>query len=841
MNPYNQNHMGSSYQPNQQYLNPQQQQYPQPQYAQAGPFYGQGQQQGEWRAPYQQGYYHNQQQQYYTNSQGQQACGNQGQNAPFYAQPGAGSPYAGANPNWQGAPGAFPQHPFSPFNNAQQMFTLPPAGFQNLAAPPQANYVPQSARGFSAPSYPYTPLQNYTTAPQYTPPAAIYQAPTPASAIPHSIPMHSQPQPEVVNPVVVNPVAEEGDSIDEDTLRSYIDYLTKRIDQNCSYIALLNTINSLKDLIKDSSDQDNQKTNLYYSKIIEEIYKKDTQPSRQLCAFILATSNDKQLSVDHFINYIQQEITQAKNAEDRDKQLEYIGQKIWFFSEHVQDVKDVIQLAHLIEDDVTRDDMIMSFIHRKDIAKNALLDPLIALLRTDTIDRYTYLVDKVVANPGKYLEAHREAIANSQHRNEHDMAKLYQLKTPLERLIELARQRYKNHQNNQDLISIEVSRKTPTIIIDTLTKFWNQEATNIETVLSISRSRLETDEDKEALGQHILNSERFANLSLLEKSLSIENLIRELPLKSKDLKDLYLKKIDQILIENTERYPHQLLNILLEKAGGYDVIIQKRLLKLAKEQDTKNNVWNYERSEHFAYLKQFLNHPDCEAEHYRNNMLFGVNGSTVKNFIIKEGLQNWSPKKNEQFLDILKITDPASQLRYVENPRKLAEARSKIQDVLSSLQPLPKGLNNLPKEVSSQHIEAIQNTLLPCVELLKGMTKDTTTSASIIHSLKTIKDFLLKNHDEKSLSRLLKEVSTTLNDVHKNYKKTLGEAYENNLALKAETIAPYQNGINYERQVHSLLNQYNACINDIVMTYKNRLTDSLDAKGQEIQGFKIED
>ncbi len=451
MNPYNPNQMGSFYQPNQQYPNPQQQ-YPQPQYPQAGPFYGQGQQQGQWGAPSQQGYYPNQQPQYYPNSQGQQAWGNQGQNTPFYPQPGVGSPYAGANPNWQGEPGAFPQHPFPPFNNVQQVFTPPPAGFQNFAAAPQANYFPQSTPSFAAPTYPYTPLQNYTAAPQYTPPASIaYQNPTPISAASEShipkytefqpetvspvvvspvavdldkldenalesylyggTPTYHQPQPETVSPVVVNPIAKKADDIDEDTLESYIDYLTNRIDNNSSCTALSNVIENLRDYIHRDCGNDDQKTNLYYNKIIERNYNENSQPSRALCSFMIDTGNNKQLSVNHFINYIKEEIKQAKNDKSPEEELEHIEMRICLFAQHVKDVKGIMQLAKLIQDNDTRDNMINHFIkNNPNILLEQSVDTLINLVKEENV-RNGWIKERIKVDP-QSIKTHIKSLMN---------------------------------------------------------------------------------------------------------------------------------------------------------------------------------------------------------------------------------------------------------------------------------------------------------------------------------------------------------------------------------------------------------------------------------------------
>lgn len=437
MNPYYPNQPGSFYQPNQQYPNSQQQYPQQPMGAQAGPFYGQGQQQGPWGAPTQQGYYPNQQPQYYPSSQPQQqAWGNQGQNVPFYPHSGAGSPYAGSNSNWQGAPGVFAPNASGPFNHVQQVFAQPPglnnfattfpqqiptfaalssphAGGQpwNLPSVPPPGYPP-SAQYYTAPSfsapYPDTPLQNYTAAPQHAAPVVpSHQNPPPAPASSGSnIPRHTQFQPETASPVVVNPVTEEADSIDEDILESYIDYFNRTIADDLSYAELADEMEAFTQWIKDRCDNDEKKTEQYLSKIIENLYKQNgPQPKRKLCLLIVFVDISK-LSMEHLINYIEQE-KKLPESEEAQSCFDHI---IHDFALNCHKANDIKQLAHHIEEDSIRDRMINAFIDRNNtILQDKSSDELIGLLSEDNVNRQHWINERVKFDEQAKIEAEQQA------------------------------------------------------------------------------------------------------------------------------------------------------------------------------------------------------------------------------------------------------------------------------------------------------------------------------------------------------------------------------------------------------------------------------------------------
>lgn len=547
MNPYYPNQPGSFYQPNQQYPNPQQQ-HPQPQYPQAGPFYGQGQQQAQWRAPSQQGYYPNQQPQYYPNSQPQQqAWGSQGQNVPFYPQPGAGSPYAGSNLNWQGSQGVFPQHPFGSFTHVQQVSTPPPACLQNFPAvqPPGYPPTPQSytAPSFAAP-YPYTPLQNYTATPQYAAPVVpSHQNPPPAPTTSDShIPKYTQFQPEIVSPVVVNTVSEEAKTIDHG-----IFHFKQAIDNNLPYRDLRTAIDAFKDLIKDECDNDEKKTEQCLSTIIESLYKQNgPQPERKVCHLVLSKNTNK-LSMEHFIGYLEDEGLRSKQQADQ----QCLDRTILNFALHCDKANDIIKLANYIQDAEVHDDMIIRFITRKDIAADESSDPLIALLKTDTIDRYICLFDRVVANPDKYLAAHINHIAASWHLEDAHIQKLSKLKLSSKAPTDAAYKLIKFLLGKAVFKDKNSIIKANPIFAFALCKHenlnylikegWDNEAFGIQDLIEYSPTYLKDNNYISYLAQNIFDSQRFKKLSSDQKRKAIQAFPFE-P-KDKDVQEKYLQAI----------------------------------------------------------------------------------------------------------------------------------------------------------------------------------------------------------------------------------------------------------------------------------------------------------
>ena len=256
---------------------------------------------------------------------------------------------------------------------------------------------PPTASSYPAPSF--TPLQNYTITPQYTPPEApIYQ--NPPLAVPQSsAPVYTQPQAQAAT-IAATAVPEAADGIDEDMLWSYTDYLTSHIDNNSSYTALNDAIEKLKELIENACDNDDQKTHLYYSKIIEQLYLKNVQPSRELCTFMLSTGNHEQISVDHFIKYIQQETQKAKNDKDPDEQMEHINAKILFFSDHLKNTTDIIKLANLTPDSNVRDEIINNFIFKDQaILQDPSSEKLINLITKDNVDRKDWIQKRIMVDP----------------------------------------------------------------------------------------------------------------------------------------------------------------------------------------------------------------------------------------------------------------------------------------------------------------------------------------------------------------------------------------------------------------------------------------------------------
>lgn len=520
MYPYNPN-QGSFYQPKQQYAYPQQPQYGQPQYPQAGSFYGQGQQQGQWgNAPQQPPFYPNGQPQ-------QQAWAQQGQPANF-------------NPNWQGVPGAFPQNAFGSFGNVQQVFSQPPVGFQNFAAAPQASYLHQSA-----PSYSHTPLQNYTVVPQYS--ALVY----------------TQPQAQVAT-TAATAVPEAADSINKGPLELYDTFLNKR-NKDLSFQALNDDIKKLKDNIKKACSGNGQMKNLYHSIIIESFHKKDIQPSRELCAFMIATGNSNQLSVNQFIEYIKNEQKTASS-----KGLKQLDNTISKFGQHVNNADSIIDLAKICNDEDERDSMIIDFIHRannisgvqitqlitlienpnqRDFIIENQLSPdngtltedlklkLIGLINSESL-RESYIYSNIEAKPSENIKEYMELINNLESIEE-QLAKLLctvvvhnnSNDTNLTLKIQKTLESKDFSQNYQNKLLKQYNKKLEEAEHEEELKAFRYTTINLETIsleeLHNNIKKIKDTDKKEKLLKTIINSDQFKKLEPQERTSILEAITNE--------------------------------------------------------------------------------------------------------------------------------------------------------------------------------------------------------------------------------------------------------------------------------------------------------------------------
>lgn len=208
----------------------------------------------------------------------------------------------------------------------------------------------------------------------------------------------------------------------------------------------------------------------------------------------------------------------------------------------------------------------------------------------------------------------------------------------------------------------------------------------------------------------------------------------------KNTQSKYIAK--KILIKYTENKGQKahILEDILKKVGGYDLIIQHELLELAETEDRANSIWDTTKTKRFAYLKQFLNHPNCQAEDYQYEIR-----PDVKSFIIKEGLEHWSPEKNEPFLPLVGLDDASSYHRYVIKPRELLEAARAAQ---AQADAVDKNSEQYKEDPAHTHI---------CKDLLgqiQGLPKAATTISSLTTCLQTIKDILNEKYNDIQLQMM---------------------------------------------------------------------------------------
>ncbi len=285
----------------------------------------------------------------------------------------------------------------------------------------------------------------------------------------------------------------------------------------------------------------------------------------------------------------------------------------------------------------------------------------------------------------------------------------------------------------------------------------------------------------------------------------------------------YAETILKEYLKDKDQATH-ILEDLLNKVGGYDTVIQSELLKLAKEEDKKNSIYDRTKTKEFTYLKQFVNHPNCKAEDYQYEIYTTtqknkkIQDSDLKSYIIKEGLDNWSPEKNEEFLPILGLNDEASHSRYITKPRELLAAAEAARTQAEAVDKNSEAYKQDPAHTS------ICKGLL---EKLEGLTKDSTTLGSIITCLQTIKTILNNKYNEIDLKHLQYGVTVSYNKNKASLQKVLGSTvFTDNKELLAELMQKHESISDYEKNTMKyFIEKYNDTVRDLANIHKESLYD----------------
>lgn len=774
MNPYNYNPNTGSFHG----------QNPNTYYPQQG-WNGQGQPQGGPQYhPHQQGMGH-----FYGQPQQQNYMGNPGHNH-WGASPQNNFSHS-AGPNSWGVAHS------SPFGAVQQI--VPHQGFQNFASFNQSPSMifPQQVPGLGA-SYPNVPQSNYCGAP----PPGFPPLPDAMGNYPHYTTPIYPSYPYTQQPVAVNPqqqvaptpnptfypsnptpiqqnrpspissIIESQSELDEDILESYIDQFN-RIPDDLSYSALNEKINEFMDWTERQEDDAKTKEQ-YFEAFLEKIQTKEGD--RRVYTLLAGYKMDK-LAIDDFIKYIKSEKDYLNDDDSKDKFDETI---IHFASNQINELKDeqekISYIKQLGENCIyteAADAVIIEFLSQNEAILNSPSSyELIGFLANDTSDKHDFILKTIENAPQEHLAWGIHYISQSEYTDVSHISALIQLIQS--RKVQGAADEIAHRLSRMD------SSKIKDISDDQLTQLYSQ-------------------------CENKYCKERILNLYTHRISTK--------------------KTQDQI----------RLLDALLRQCNGYDLIIQEKLLELAKKEDNEKNIHPFKKTKEFAYLKQFLSHPNCNPEDYKYEI---GSKEDLKEFILNEGLENWSPDKNEKFLPILNLNDPASISRYVNKPRELLAAAEDIKTQAQSVYKHNEEYKNNPENDPAQ-ISACRQIL----ELMKLLQKDETTISSITTCLKTIKDLLRVKYDERELRDILNGGSPTQSKVVGPLKRGVGEfEYSKNLEMQAEARKKYADMRDYEigklnpntygREggVKPFLEEYNDVIYNLAQEYGR-----LDAEGQIAQ------
>lgn len=702
----------------------------------------------------------------------------QSQSQPYYPQPGMNSGYPYGQPQVQNPWGS--GQGCGNFNQVQQVNNPGVTGYTHNF--PQLQYsAPSFVPGLNSPYQ--QPQTNLGTAhPGYLNPNPQENNPyyNPSTYSPlterasSQIPASNFSSTPVQQPIH-SPISSHIESqleLDEDILESYIDRFN-RIPDNLEYSELNEKINEFMDWTERQEFDDKTKEQ-YFEAFLEKIQTKESD--RRVCSLLAGYKMDK-LAIDDFIKYIKSEKDYLNDDDSKDKFEETI---IHFASNQINKLKDeqekisyIKQLAENCIYTEAADTVITNFL----AANQAILNSpssyeLIGFLANDTSDKHDFILKTIKNAPEEYLGWCIQYISQSKHTDVSHISALIQL--------------IKDHKSSEaaDQIAYRLSR---------------MDSSKIKAMSDDQLTQLYSQCENKYCKERILN--------------------------------LYTHRISTKKTQD----PILLLDALLKQCEGYDLIIQEKLLELAKKEDNEKNIHPFKKTKEFAYLKQFLSHPNCNPEDYKYEI---GSKEDLKNFILKEGLENWSPEKNEQFLPILNLNDPASISRYVNKPRELLAAAEDIKTQAQSVYKHNEEYKNNPENDPAQ-ISACRQIL----ELMKLLQKDETTISSITTCLKTIQDLLRVKYDERELRDILNGGSPTQSNVVGPLKKGVGGfEYSKNLEMQAEARKKYAdmrdyemgkfNPNTYEREggVKSFLKEYNDVIYDLAQEYGR-----LDAEEQIAQ------